>query len=340
MKEKIKRRELIKPQLIKSDVYRKTHDLKGITLEETTNRLKKSLKIIYLYHVNNKRLLFIGGSPEESKYLKRYFKRTKHVFVSRAKWINGVLNNRNLQLGGFDVSRPKVLSRDVRDIIKLRNQFDLVIITDEQLDTEALAENSKRKTPIISLNSNMSPFNTHADFKTPGNLTRPDNRNKTNFFYSLLQSTFRKAERLRKRCPYVTHKLKEIAAIEKKEKRFYRGKLRLVKKRRFYDRRPKWVKERSVDRDHTENVWLYGRELRHKIFRKDRPKKNTFTVLKKKSYKASVVQEPYIKKTPLSSQHKLGWAIFNRPNFKNPERTLTRRERLEAERFPKKGIFR
>ena len=51
--------KLFKLKLIQTKIYKK-NEHNFIKIEEIYSRLKKALHIIYKYHINNKRIVFIG----------------------------------------------------------------------------------------------------------------------------------------------------------------------------------------------------------------------------------------------------------------------------------------
>src|SRR6478672_3789437 len=86
------RSKLVKLKLIKTKIYKKNnHDF--IKIEDIISRLKKALHIIYKYHTNNKRILFVGTPSHLDEKLKNLIKSTKHIYVPESVWMNGILTN-------------------------------------------------------------------------------------------------------------------------------------------------------------------------------------------------------------------------------------------------------
>ena len=91
---------LLKLNLIKSQVYKKKiqnnyhDDVLNIKIEFIELHFKRALQIIYKYHMNQKKILFIGIPQNFQKKISKILKTTKHVAIPQSIWINGILSNR------------------------------------------------------------------------------------------------------------------------------------------------------------------------------------------------------------------------------------------------------
>ena len=91
---------LLKLNLIKSQVYKKKirknnhDDVLNIKTELIELHFKRALQIIYKYHMNHKKILFIGIPQNFQKKFSKILKNTKHVAIPHSIWINGILSNR------------------------------------------------------------------------------------------------------------------------------------------------------------------------------------------------------------------------------------------------------
>jgi hypothetical protein len=93
-----KKYSLLKLHLLKYQVYKKINDHSlSNSMENQEINLKKILKIIYLYHTNNKKIMFVGFP-----YSRSLIKSSSHTFL------------------------PKI-SRSIYVSNKLLNEFDLII---------------------------------------------------------------------------------------------------------------------------------------------------------------------------------------------------------------------
>lgn len=209
--------KLLNLKLIQSRILKKNHFKENITIENVVFRLKKILKIIYLYHINNKRILFVGNPLEITKELVSILKNTKHTFIPKSGWIAGsiVTNNTISFKLTFNKSVDSQISKKLQ---KLKKKNDLIVILDEKSDLIALNESYVNDIPIISLNSNLNPFNFKPSYKIPGNFILLKKKLKNNFFYSILLSTLKKANKIQKNFS-VAHKLL-TTSVFKKTKRY------------------------------------------------------------------------------------------------------------------------
>jgi hypothetical protein len=114
-----------------------------------------------------------------------------------------------------------VLNSISERILQLKKKSDLIVIMDQELDFKALEEGYKSKIPVITLNSDLNIFNNKTNYKVPGNFIISKNKLKNNLFYSILLSTFKKANFLKNKFKTnLSYKLNSIKKI--KTTRFYK----------------------------------------------------------------------------------------------------------------------
>jgi ribosomal protein S2 len=87
--------KLLKLKLIKSKILKKDHLIKNLTIESIESRFKKALKIIYSYHINDKKILFVGNSININKEIVKLLRNTRHIFIPKSAWIAGIITNIN-----------------------------------------------------------------------------------------------------------------------------------------------------------------------------------------------------------------------------------------------------
>jgi hypothetical protein len=208
--------KLLKFNLIKSKILKKNHYKKSIKLEEIEIRLKKALNIIYLYHINNKRILFVGNPLNINKEISQALKSTKHIFIPKSFWISGIITNQNSSFNSI-FKKEGNINKISQIVLKLKNKSNLVVIIDKNFEEKALYESYSSRLPIISLNSDLNPFDQKSSYKIPGNFTFSKNNFKNNFFYSLLLSTLKKSNIVKKHFPYLPHKLSTLSVFKKKK---------------------------------------------------------------------------------------------------------------------------
>lgn len=219
--------KLLKFKLIESKIYKKNHFIENITLEDIEFRLKKILHLIYLYHISNKKILFIGNPLNINKNIKTVLSKTKHIFMPKFTWINGIITNQNIHLKSLFKQKKNVLNKITEKIIQLKKKSDLIVIIDQEIDLKAIEESYKARTPVIALNSDLNLFNYKTNYKVPGNFIISKNKLKNNFFYSILLSTLKKANLVKNKLKNtLAYKLNTVKIIKKiKNTKFYRKKI-------------------------------------------------------------------------------------------------------------------
>lgn len=208
--------KLLNLKLVKSKILKKNHFKENVTIDNVAFRLKKVLKIIYLYNINNKKILFIGNPLNINKELITILKDTKHTFIPKAAWVAGSITTNNITSFKF-VLNKSVNSKISQRLQKLKKKNDLVVILDEKSDLIALEESYSNNIPVISLNSSLNPFNFKPSYKIPGNFIFLKNKLKNNFFYSILLATFKRSIKVKKKYS-IAHKLLTPSVLRKTKK--------------------------------------------------------------------------------------------------------------------------
>jgi ribosomal protein S2 len=216
---KQKNYKLLKFNLLKSKIFKKPHYLQNISIEDIEFRYKKILNIIYLYHISNKKILFVGNPAKINRKIKSILSKTKHIFIPKSAWITGIITNQNLYLKSLFKQKTDILNSISERILQLKKKSDLIIIIDEKLDNKALEESYKSNIPVIALNSELNIFNNKVNFKVPGNFVVTKNKLKNNLFYSILLSIFKKAtvqkNIFKNNFPYELNSIKKIKTSKK-----------------------------------------------------------------------------------------------------------------------------
>lgn len=189
--------KLLRLQLIKTKIYKKKDQLTRTRMEDIEYRLKKALHVIYKYHTQNKRILFIGIPVQKGKDTQNLLKNTKHTFIPESIWINGIITNKN-SCFKYLLNNPKATAaKGSKLLFKLRNRSDLIVLFNSTQDTTALNEGYISRIPIISLNCDLDISETKLTYKVPGNFKFTKKKVRDNFFFSILKATFRKANQLK-----------------------------------------------------------------------------------------------------------------------------------------------
>lgn len=225
--------KLLKIKLIKSKIYKKKLYLQNITLEDIEYRLKKTLYIIYSYHINNKQIMFVGNPLQINKEIKKILTNSKHIFIPKNTWINGVITNQNTSFKSLLKKQKKNSTNFSRRLLELKKRSDLIVIMDKEIDTNALNESYISRIPVISLNSLLSTLNEKASYKVPGNFIFSKNTIADNFFYSILLATLNKANYVKKKFSTISHKLGTTTIFKKQFNRSTTHKNDLSKNKRI-----------------------------------------------------------------------------------------------------------
>lgn len=172
---------LLKLNLIKNQVYKKKiqkneyDNVLNIKTEIIELHLKKALQIIYKYHMNHKKILFIGVSQSFQKKFSNVLKKTKHIAIPKSVWVNGILSNRSAIFRHLYLKRQKNIEKKKRMqnktiyfLMSIIRQPDLIVIFDQDFEKNALNETYRLRLPIITLNNNLF-FDTKSSYKIPGN---------------------------------------------------------------------------------------------------------------------------------------------------------------------------
>lgn len=225
--------KLIKLRIIKARIYKKPHYLKNIVLEDIETRLKKALHIIFRYHMNDKRILFVGNPLNINKKIKKLLKKTYHTFIPKHAWVNGIVTNRKLTVK--PVEKNNSLIRPLaKKLLQLKRKNDLVVIMDSKFEHNALKESHAVRLPVISLNCDLSPSNSNAvsSYKIPGDFILQQQEIENSFFYSVLSTVLLKSTRRIKLFPKELYRTKKLLEYGKKKKPYQKKKF--YTKKKFY----------------------------------------------------------------------------------------------------------
>nr|YP_009329920.1 ribosomal protein S2 [Didymosphenia geminata]API83111.1 ribosomal protein S2 [Didymosphenia geminata] len=229
--------KLFKLNFIKSKVYNTTHKNQNIALEDIESRLKKAIYIIYLYHVNNKKIMFVGNPLHINESMSFILRESKHIFLPKSSWIAGTLTNQKSFISTLLKKNIK-LNKLSKQIVLLEQKSDLIVIMDSTVDSLVVEESYISRVPTIVLNSSLNPFMSKASFKVPGNFIFSKQKLKNNFFYSLVLATLKRANNIKKNFFIREHLLTTVSKIKfskrfNKQRQFSHSKNVTFKKKPF-----------------------------------------------------------------------------------------------------------
>lgn len=186
--------KLLKLNLIKTKSYKKKYNT-FIKIEDITTRLKKSLHIIYKYHINNKKILFIGTPINIDPKFKKILQNTKHVLIPEMLWMNGILTN---QFSCFKYlsKHQKLVNNKISEILfKIKTKSDLIVILNTSENLNVLEEGYLARIPVISINCDLNIKDFKSSYKVSGNFQFKKKKIRDAFFYSILTTIFKKANK-------------------------------------------------------------------------------------------------------------------------------------------------
>lgn len=191
----IKKYKLFKYNLLKLQLYKHT-DSSNIfsqsVLEQTEISLKQLLKIIYEYHVNNSKILFIGFPIMFKKQQIKLVNLTNHDFISQKSWLNGTFRNRFSVFTYLKNLQSKNFSKNLNTLLTLKTKPHLVVFFDNNLQTGVINEFYKAGIPVIVFNCKKINLD-KALYKTLINLNF-DNKNLKLTWFFLFYSILKKRQ--------------------------------------------------------------------------------------------------------------------------------------------------
>ena len=164
---KIKTKQLLKLHIIKFRVYENHKNsldyLPNINTAEIVIKLKKSINIIYNFHKNKKKILFIGIPKLIEKKINL---ETNHIAVPEFYNMLGLFINKPI-LKNQSIQKNKLFS-----FSKLNSKPDLILIFNSDNEDLIIKESYKSKIPVIKFNSNFNLKNKNLFnlYEVPGNL--------------------------------------------------------------------------------------------------------------------------------------------------------------------------
>lgn len=161
-------------------------------LTDLTSKLKRALKVIYKYHINRKKIMFIGVSEKVNQSFKKLLNKSKHVFLPDSFWNYGILTNTVVSYSNLK-KKPKLFKGYFFKLKNFKN-INLVVILESSYQEVILNECYKKRLPVISFNNTSlkSKFNQNYSLSIKCTFSRKKNGN--SFFYSLLLALLKKRE--------------------------------------------------------------------------------------------------------------------------------------------------
>lgn len=179
--------KLLKFQLLKSYKNKKVKHSKII---QTQFELKKISNLVYKYHIENKKILFVGFPI----FFEQILQKTKHILIPNFVWIDGMLTN-NATLKKKMTNKGEGTKRNFRIPLQLKQKLDLIIVCNVNIVKEALVI----QIPTIIFNKDTKQSTKKFDYEFSANNNNLNEKIKTNnFIYKFMIATLKRAESAKK----------------------------------------------------------------------------------------------------------------------------------------------
>lgn len=195
----IKKYKLLKFYLLKYQIYTKTQNDNlnfnqlQYLIENIEIHLKKILQLIYKYHINNKKILFIGFPAPQNSFLYTIINKTQHIFISNNNWVNGLLTNKKSLKKHF---KSKFIYRNLKQMTITKKNPDLVVIFNLDDMKNTLKELNVMKIPTIVFNNYSKKELKKITYNVPGNFRKIINL-RLNIFNLLIYSILKINQKLK-----------------------------------------------------------------------------------------------------------------------------------------------
>jgi len=201
IKNKINSKKIFKLHLINSKTYEQPmkkkmfNSLPNIAIRDIMLNFKKSLNLIFKYHKNNKRILFIGNPKVIEDKINN---NTIHASVSNydTTTLNkGVITN---NLIANSVKLNKCLFKDNKFILsKLLKKPELIVIFKQQQNNNLFKDSKVLKIPVIEFNCNLNRNNWDYNYSIPGNLNLTENKMINNIYFIIFNSLLNRSFKIK-----------------------------------------------------------------------------------------------------------------------------------------------
>jgi ribosomal protein S2 len=192
VKNKINSKKIFKLHLIKSKTYEQPmkkkmfKSLPNIAIRDIMINFKKSLNLIFKYHKNNKRILFIGNPKVIEDKINSNTIHTSIPNYDTNTLNKGVITN---NLVANSIKLNKYLFKNNKFILsKLLKKPELIVIFKQQQNNNLIKESKVSKIPIIEFNCNLNRNNWNYNYSIPGNLNLTENKVINNIYFIIFNS--------------------------------------------------------------------------------------------------------------------------------------------------------
>lgn len=189
---------LLTLKLIKTKIYKKNQN-HFIKIENISTKLKKALHIIYKYHTNNKRILFVGVPLSVTIHFNNFLKNTKHTLIPKSMRANGIITNQESYFKHRSKNQKIRNDKISKFLFQIKKKSDLIVIFDSKSNISVLNESYTTKIPIVSINCDSNILDIKSNYKVPGNFKFVGKKIRNTLLYSILILTLKKANKTLKK---------------------------------------------------------------------------------------------------------------------------------------------
>jgi ribosomal protein S2 len=190
---KIKFKRLFELQLIKSKIYEQpiekniSENLPDTNLTQTILNFKKALHVIFKYHKNSKRILFLGVPKNIELTLNQ---KTSHTAISTTYQIRKFKLNQTIQSSLKFSTQTSIKSKKETLLTRIKSRPDLIVNFNES-DTRyksILQEGYTSRIPIIQFSNSIQERYWKYCYSVPGNIESTSNKHVNNIFFILVNA--------------------------------------------------------------------------------------------------------------------------------------------------------
>lgn len=193
---KIRNYKLFKYNLLKLQIYsnkfeKDTLGISTYVLEQIEAYLKQALKIIFEYHKQQFKILFIGFPVISKSKQMKLMHFTNHNFISQKSWISGIFRNRFSILSYLTSLSSQNFSKKLKLLLTVKAKPHLVVIFSQEVETDIIDEFYKAGVPILFFNYKSLDLS-KITYKTLGNFDFIEKNLRITYFfllYSILKKT-------------------------------------------------------------------------------------------------------------------------------------------------------
>jgi hypothetical protein len=151
---------------------------------------KVAFKIIQDYHVNNRKIVFIGRSSIKNTIFNSILNKSSHKYIETSTWTSGIFKSCYTNFQATIQKNPSSLKQK-KSILDLYQKPDLVVILELEIEPKILKEISQLKVPTLGFKNDVF-VNYFITYKIIGDFSALENRIPLNIYTFLLYSLLKK----------------------------------------------------------------------------------------------------------------------------------------------------